>query len=249
MKKLLILIVGESGVGKDSVSKELGYPQVCSYKEGKPRVGEINGREHYFVTTEEMDKICKRDDLIAYTQTGSVRYCATSDQLNHPITIYIINEDGVKWFKKNYKHDDIKLVTIGLTLDPKERLKRLTNRKDVDKAIIDRFIAENLEQTIFKMGYNYDLLINNYDSVKTAELIKSYLKVRGILIDQEEMIVDDCNERLFEIAMKFGYKVLSQRDIMTLKNEYLLTRGINSSIIIKTGDVVKIDWINETITK
>lgn len=249
MKKLLILIVGESGVGKDSVAKELGYPQVCSYKEGKPRVGEINGREHYFVTTEEMDKICKRDDLIAYTQTGSVRYCATSDQLNHPITIYIINEDGVKWFKKNYKHDNIELVTIGLTLDPKERLKRLTNRKDVDKAIIDRFIAENLEQTIFKMGYNYDLLINNYDSVKTAELIKSYLKVRGILIDQEEMIVDDCNERLFEIAIKFGYKVLSQRDIMTLKNEYLLTRGINSSIIIKTGDVVKIDWINETITK
>ena len=249
MKKVLILIVGESGVGKDSVAKELGYPQVCSYKEGRPRVGEINGREHYFVTTEEMDKICKRDDLIAYTQTGSVRYCATSDQLNHPITIYIINEDGVKWFKKNYKHDDIELVTIGLTLDPKERLKRLTNRKDVDKAIIDRFIAENLEQTIFKMGYNYDLLINNYESVKTAELIKSYLKVRGILIDQEEIIVDGCNERLFEIAMKFGYKILSQRDIMTLKNEYLLTRGINSGIIIKTGDVVKIDWINETITK
>ena len=100
MKKVLILIVGESGVGKDFVAKELGYPRVCSYKEGKPRVGEINGREHYFVTTEEMDKICKRDDLIAYTQTGSVRYCATLDQLNHPITTYIINEDGIKWLRK-----------------------------------------------------------------------------------------------------------------------------------------------------
>lgn len=249
MKKVLLFIVGESGVGKDFVARQLGFPQVCSYKEASPRIGEVNGREHYFVTTEEMDEICKRDDLIAYTQTGDIRYCATANQLDHPISIYIINNDGIEWFKKNYKRDDIEFVSIGLTLDPKERLKRLTNRKDVDKAIIDRFIAENLEQTIFKMGYNYDLLINNYDSVKTAELIKSYLKVRGIPIDQEEMIVDSSNERLFEIAMNFGYEVLSKIDMMTGKNEYLLTRGINSSIIIKDGDVVKIDWMNETITK
>ena len=100
MKKVLIFIVGESGVGKDTVAKLLGYPQVCSYKEGSPRVGEVNGIQHYFVTKEEMDEICKRDDLIAYTQTGEVRYCATSEQLNHPITIYIINEDGMKWFKQ-----------------------------------------------------------------------------------------------------------------------------------------------------
>ena len=50
-------------------------------------------------------------------------------------------------------------------------------------------------------------------------------------------------------AKEMVIKNFLKRDIMTLKNEYLLTRGINSSIIIKTGDVVKIDWMNETITK
>lgn len=248
MKKVLIFIVGESGVGKDTVAKVLGYPQVCSYKEGSPRVGEVNGIQHYFVTKEEMDEIYKRDDLIAYTQTGSVRYCATAEQLNHPITIYIINEDGMKWFKKNYKHDDIELVTIGLTLDPKERLKRLTNRKDVDKDIIDRFIAENLEQTVFKMGNNYDLMINNHESVKTAELIKCYLKIKGLKIDYEETVVEVNNEELFNTILNFGYEILDRLDEFTGKRHYIFNKG-DDSINCKDGDILKIDWLNEFILK
>ena len=54
--KNLICLVGETSRGKDTVAKILqedyNLKPVCSYTTRPMRPGEIEGREHYFITRE-----------------------------------------------------------------------------------------------------------------------------------------------------------------------------------------------------
>ena len=76
MKPKLICIVGETASGKDSiikaaVEKMSNYEirTVCSYADRPKRENETDGIEHYFITTEEFNKLKeeRKDDILAYT--------------------------------------------------------------------------------------------------------------------------------------------------------------------------------------
>ena len=95
-KKTLVFLVAETGAGKDTVANKLPYSKVVSYKASTMRDTDIQGVTHHFISDEDMDILEKRDDIIAYTNTGGIRYCATEDQLKNDISIYVINPDGVR---------------------------------------------------------------------------------------------------------------------------------------------------------
>ena len=65
----LIVITGLSGSGKDTVIDNLlkRFPEfrlLVSYTDRPPRDGEIHGVHHHFVTTQELDEIYKKGELI-----------------------------------------------------------------------------------------------------------------------------------------------------------------------------------------
>lgn len=175
-KKTLVLLVGETGAGKDTVVNKLPFPKVISYKASSMRNSDIEGVTHYFVSDEEMDEIEKRDDIIASTNTGGIRYCATADQLKDDVTIYVINPEGVRWFNEHYKNDDLQIIIIGLFVSLEIRKSRCRTRTDFETTFMSRVKAEQEDYNKFRLNGEFDYLIKNTDSNKTATMIYDIIR-------------------------------------------------------------------------
>ena len=68
-KGILIVVSGFSGAGKGTIMKALlerydNYALSISATTRQPRVGEEDGREYFFRTKEEVEKMIARDELI-----------------------------------------------------------------------------------------------------------------------------------------------------------------------------------------
>ena len=86
-KKTIIAIVGETGVGKDTVANLLPYPKVCSYTDRRIRADETNGKQHWFVSKTVMDELEKRKDDLIDTITNEKM---SSSEFNNNSEKYII---------------------------------------------------------------------------------------------------------------------------------------------------------------
>ena len=70
---ILIVVSGFSGAGKGTVMKEMmrrydNYALSISATTRKPRPGEEDGREYFFKTVEEFEKMIAKDELIEYAR-------------------------------------------------------------------------------------------------------------------------------------------------------------------------------------
>lgn len=70
---ILIVVSGFSGAGKGTIMKELitrydNYALSVSATTRRPREGEENGREYFFKTTQEFEKMIAKEELIEYAR-------------------------------------------------------------------------------------------------------------------------------------------------------------------------------------
>ena len=186
MKKLLILLVGETGSGKDTVANMLSYDKVVSYTDRPARSEDVQGVHHYFLSKAGMDAKLGLYRPLAYTQIGEYRYCAFKEQLINDVTVYVINPDGVKWMKEHYKGNDIKILTIGLYLPLSERAERCKDRSDFNNAFYKRVADEQREFDNFRLNGEFDYLIKNNDSKKTASIINTIVCKEMAYMEKEE---------------------------------------------------------------
>ena len=78
-KGLLIVYTGASGVGKGTIMKELlrKNPNLrlsVSATTRAPREGEVDGREYYFVTHEQFDKMIDEDGFLEHAEYVGNKY-------------------------------------------------------------------------------------------------------------------------------------------------------------------------------
>ena len=175
----IITLTGKTSTGKDSAAKYIeevyGIHPIVSYTTRDIRVGEEDGREHYFISDEEMDKLEKRDDILAWTQfdkTG-IRYCASTKDLDDDgIYTYIIDPNGIKWLKEHYK-GNAEIISLYFDLSETAIMRRALIRGDIREVIEERLYSEREQFDAFKESGKYDALI---DSSKNIDYIHQQLR-------------------------------------------------------------------------
>lgn len=175
----LICIIGETASGKDTAARYLmskyHLQPVISYTTRPQRPTETQGKEHYFITNDEANKILKTEKIVAYTEIGEYKYFATENELN-VADFYIIDPDGLKMLKQHYPHWIITTIYITTTIDKQKQ--RFIERGGSLQDFQARYEAEQRRFYEFTTQHKY-----NYKCVNKSDLKVFYRKLNSIIID------------------------------------------------------------------
>ncbi len=164
---ILIVVSGFSGAGKGTIMKEImrrydNYALSISATTRKPRPGEEDGREYFFKTVEEFEKMIAKDELIEYARYVDNYYgtprAYVEEQLEAGKDVILeIEIQGALKVKENFPQTLLLFVTPPTAGELRERLKgRGTETEDV----IDFRMNRAKEEALGMDRYDY-LLIND----------------------------------------------------------------------------------------
>lgn len=171
----LIVISGASGVGKGTVVKAMMAQREDLYfsvsaTTRPPRPGEVDGRDYYFVTREEFEKMIARGEMLEYDEHARNYYGTPKAQIEEKRSrghvLLDIEPNGAKNVKKNYP-EAVLIFVMPPSLAELER--RLRGRNDTPE---DQ-IQIRMERAVWEMEQRvwYDYVVVNDDAQRCARKI------------------------------------------------------------------------------
>lgn len=179
---LLIVISGPSGVGKGTVRKalfqrsdhDLAYS--ISMTTRKPRKGEVDGVDYYFVSREEFERRIKNNQFLEYAEFVGNYYGTPKDkvldQLNKGSEVVLeIEVNGASQIKK-IMPDAVFIFIAPPTYDALEKrlIARGTEHSDAIKERIEKAHHE------IKLANNYDYIVINDEVDNAADRIMAIIR-------------------------------------------------------------------------
>lgn len=179
-KGILTVVSGFSGAGKGTIMKELmnnysdTYALSISATTRAPRPGEVNGREYFFVSTEEFENMIAQDALIEHAQYVNNYYGTPRDYVfeqleNGKDVILEIEIQGALKVKEKYPDTVLMFVSPPNAAELK---KRLEGRGTEDAATIASRLSRAWQEAQGVENYDY-FVINDVldDCVKEVHAI------------------------------------------------------------------------------
>jgi guanylate kinase len=176
-KGILIVVSGFSGAGKGTLMKELlknypgQYTLSISATTRQPRDGEAHGREYFFITKEEFEKMIAEDQLIEYARYVDNYYGTPSAYVEQKLeegkdVILEIEIQGAMKVKEAFPETVLLFVTPPTACELKNRL---TGRGTESEAVIDSRLRRAVEEADGMDRYDY-LVVNDDLEICTREL-------------------------------------------------------------------------------
>ena len=179
---LLIVLSGPSGVGKGTVRKALfempeqEFVYSVSMTTRKPRPGEVDGVDYYFVSREEFERQIAAGNLLEYAEFVGNYYGTPKDkveeQLNNGKEVILeIEVNGA--FQVREKCKDAVFIFL---VPPTRRAlyDRLKSRgTECEERILARIEKANKE---FKLAHQYDYIVVNDEIYNAADRIMAIIR-------------------------------------------------------------------------
>jgi len=179
-KGKLIVISGPSGAGKSTVVFKAieGRKDVCfstSVTTRKPRPGEVDGKEYFFVDLDRFKEMVENDELLEHAEYVANSYgtpkAYVEQKLEAGMNVLLdIEVQGARQIHEK-KPDAVKIFIIPPSLEELE--KRLVGRgTDTPRAIEARLIRARQE---YQEADFYDYIIVNDDADKAARELSAII--------------------------------------------------------------------------
>ena len=182
MNKKLFVISGCSGVGKGTVLKEFmarnskDFMLSVSCTTRKPRPGEVDGVNYFFLTPEDFQECIKKDKFLEYAQFAGNFYGTKQKYINQKFEegmniILEIETQGALQVKKKMPE----AVLIFIAPPSIEELEhRLRGRHTEDEETIQKRL--NLVKTELERSKQYDYVVVNDDLERAIAEVESITK-------------------------------------------------------------------------
>ena len=176
---VIIILSSPSGAGKTTLVKKLSeidnFRISVSYTTRIPRINEINGKDYYFISKDDFQKLINEDNLLEYAKVFNNYYGSSKKKVFNLLekgnnVLFDIDWQGADQIRK--KKLDFKLLTFFILPPSKETLhSRLAERENNENSII----LERMQsfQNDVKHWNEYDhVVINDNLEICYSEILK-----------------------------------------------------------------------------
>ena len=199
---LLLVLSGPSGVGKGTVKsamvkqKAFSFEYSVSMTTRKPRPGEVNGKDYYFVSEDRFQEAIKGNELLEYNEYVSNHYgtplAPVQKMLNEGKDVLLeIDVNGAQKVREKMPDG----VFIFLTPPDLHTLHlRLEHRGTEPEEVIRGRIKQARNEILEMEDYDYavvnDTVANAVDHIK-AIVDAEHVSVKRVIDDYRKMVKED----------------------------------------------------------
>ena len=186
-KGILTVLSGFSGAGKGTVLRRLlekydNYALSISATTRGPREGEENGREYFFKTREEFEKMIAKDELIEYAMYVNNYYGTPKAYVQEQLAegkdvILEIEVQGALKVKEKFPDTPLIFITPPTASELK---RRLTDRGTESPEVVEERMETAAKESRFMESYDY-IILNERDRLE--ECVEA---VHGVILAEHE---------------------------------------------------------------
>lgn len=183
---MILIFCAPSGSGKSTLENYLldkrdDLEFSISATTRAPRGQEVNGKEYYFITNEEFEKLIAEDKFVEYQQVYSGTYYGTlRSEIDRILSkghhvVFDVDVKGGMNLKRIFGDQAVSIFIVPPSIE--ELRRRLIGRATDSPEKIEERVAKATEELTYKPYFDIHIINNNLEQAKADldEAVKQYI--------------------------------------------------------------------------